>query len=176
MASFGNPPPALRTRELRSGRPSHLVVRRVEPSDEEQWRRLWQGYCQFYEVVVPEEASTATWRRIVDPDGQMGALVAADASGVVGFANYVLHPFTWSDRPACLLEDLFVDPSARGRGAGTLLIESMQELAARQGCARLYWLTRADNDRARRIYDRIVTADGFVRYVLPLQATDGGQT
>lgn len=82
-----------------------------------------------------------------------------------------MHAFTWSEQPACLLEDLFVDPEARGRGIGMLLIRSLQDLATRCGWARLYWLTRADNDRARRVYEQIVPADGFIRYTLPLQPT-----
>jgi hypothetical protein len=35
-----------------------------------------------------------------------------------------------------------------------------------EGWARLYWMTRADNVQARRLYDRFAQADGFVRYVI----------
>ena len=57
--------------------------------------------------------------------------------------------------------------------AGELAAERItpQELAEIQamraeGWARLYWMTRADNTRARRLYDRYAQADDFVRYVI----------
>jgi len=87
----------------------------------------------------------------------------------VGFANFVLHPFTWSELPACLLEDLYVAPAARGRGIGRLLIEHLVERARSEGWARVYWHTRAGNTTARRLYDRFCPADGFVRYTIALE-------
>ena len=38
--------------------------------------------------------------------------------------------------------------------------------AAAEGWARLYWMTKADNAEARRLYDRFTLADDFVRYVI----------
>ena len=33
-----------------------------------------------------------------------------------------------------------------------------------RGWSRLYWHTRASNEAARRLYDKFVNADDFVRY------------
>ncbi len=85
---------------------------------------------------------------------------------MVGFANYVVHPFTWGEEDVCYLEDLFVAPDVRGRGAGRALIEHLIERAVAEGWSRLYWLTRAENETARRLYDRFCPADGFVRYTV----------
>jgi hypothetical protein len=35
-----------------------------------------------------------------------------------------------------------------------------------EGWARLYWVTRQDNEPARKLYDQFAQADGFVRYVI----------
>ena len=35
-----------------------------------------------------------------------------------------------------------------------------------EGWARVYWMTKADNLPARRLYDRFTRADDFVRYVI----------
>ena len=35
-----------------------------------------------------------------------------------------------------------------------------------EGWARLYWVTKEDNTRARKLYDQFTQADGFVRYVI----------
>jgi GNAT superfamily N-acetyltransferase len=87
----------------------------------------------------------------------------------LGFANYVVHSFTWSERPTCLLEDLYVTPSARGRRVGAELIDHLVAKARSEGWARVYWHTRDTNAAARRLYDRFCPADGFIRYTIALE-------
>ena len=83
-----------------------------------------------------------------------------------GFANCVVHENTWEAQPVCYLEDLFVSSTVRGQGIGHALIEWLRNAMRAEGWARLYWMTRADNLPARRMYDRFSEADGFVRYVI----------
>jgi GNAT superfamily N-acetyltransferase len=68
----------------------------------------------------------------------------------------------------CYLEDLFVDPAARGGGVGRALIEDLIALARGQGWQRLYWNTDTSNETARRLYDSFVQDDGHIRYRLVL--------
>ena len=84
----------------------------------------------------------------------------------VGFSHSLLHEGTWVLAPICYLEDLYVDPSARGRGVGRALIADLVDMARTQGWSRLYWHTRRGNEAARRVYDGFVKADDFVRYLL----------
>ena len=145
---------------------STLEVRPARPDDERAWRALWDGYCSFYETVVPPEVTAATWRRLLEPDGPMQGLVAEQAGEVVGFVNCVLHSSTWGTAQMCYLEDLFVSPAARGSGAGRALIEAVLELAKSRGWDKVYWHTREDNARARALYDSFTQVDDFVRYVV----------
>ena len=145
-----------------------VIIRPVEASDKDVWTAMWDAYNTFYAVSPPASATTATWTRILDPASAISALLATDINGIpLGFANYILHPYTWSDKPACLLEDLFVRPEARGQGAGRALIEHLISLARTSGWGRLYWMTREDNATARRLYDHFCISDGFVRYSIP---------
>ena len=143
------------------------TIRSALPSDEAAWRRLWRGYCGFYEADVASDVTDRTWKRILDPDSSVMCIVAEVEGQVYGFANCVVHENTWETQPVCCLEDLFVLPSARGRGIGASLIEWLRNAMRAEGWARLYWMTRDDNLRARKLYDRFAQADGFVRYVLP---------
>jgi GNAT superfamily N-acetyltransferase len=52
-----------------------------------------------------------------------------------------------------LMNDLFVDPSARGEGVGRALIEAAAEVARERGSTRLEWSTAPDNTTAQRLYD-----------------------
>jgi GNAT superfamily N-acetyltransferase len=144
---------------------SELSIRPARAGDEPAWRELWAGYCEYYEVEVPEDVTAQTWRRLL-AEGGHECLVAERAGEVVGFANYLLHPSTWSTRARCYLEDLFVAPAARGAGAGRALIEALRERAREHGWREVYWHTEGENVRARGLYDSFVEADGFVRYVL----------
>jgi hypothetical protein len=40
--------------------------------------------------------------------------------------------------------------------------------ARAEGCARVYWHTRASNATARRLYDRVAENRGFIKYDLDL--------
>jgi GNAT superfamily N-acetyltransferase len=154
-----------------------VAIRPAMAADEVAWRVLWAEYCRFYGTDLPEATTAATWTRILTPGSALGTLLAVDREGsgdVLGFANYVLHPYTWSEREACYLEDLYVAPAARGRAIGTLLIDALRALAEQEGWARLYWHTETGNARARAVYDRFTSADGFVRYLLPVESACGG--
>lgn len=145
-----------------------VLIRDAEPRDEAVWRRLWLGYVTFYEVDVPEAVTAYTWARILDPDIPMFCRVAEHDGTVIGFAISTLHPSTWTDGLNCYLEDLFVDPVARGKGVGRALIDDLLALAKQKSWARLYWHTDAGNETARALYDRYTLADNFVRYRLPI--------
>lgn len=142
------------------------TIRAALPSDEAVWRSLWSGYCDFYAAKLPEEVTSRTWKRILDPDSAVMCVVAEAEGQVLGFANCVVHENTWESQAVCYLEDLYVDPAARGRGVGRALIEWLRNAMRAEGWARLYWLTREDNAQARRLYDQFAQADGFVRYVI----------
>jgi GNAT superfamily N-acetyltransferase len=146
-----------------------LTVRRATAGDGAAWLTLWRGYCEALQGEVADDVSDAVWRRIISADPAVGCLLAAISSGeIVGFANYILHPHTWSLRSVCYLEDLFVTPEARGIGAGRAFINGLVSLGRECGCRRVYWHTHADNHQARRLYDRIASSTDYVRYDIEL--------
>jgi GNAT superfamily N-acetyltransferase len=87
---------------------------------------------------------------------------------LLGFAHYLLHPHTFSDRTVCYLEDLWVEPAWRGSGVGRRLIEALTERGRDYGWRRVYWHTEADTETARRLYDRVATVTQYVRYDVTL--------
>ncbi|HQE47242.1 MAG TPA: GNAT family N-acetyltransferase, partial [Rhodoglobus sp.] len=81
------------------------------------------------------------------------------------FAHYRSHPDTFTGGRDWFLDDLYVDPDARGTGHATALIEHLADLARAAGPAgTLRWITAADNERAQRVYDRIATKTTWVTY------------
>ncbi len=129
---------------------------------------MWAAYCAFYETAIPQATTDATFARLCDADTPMyGSLaIDSDSGEALGFAHCVVHPFTWSPRAACYLEDLFVEPSVRRRGAARALIGDLIARAEGAGWGRIYWMTRENNTAARRLYDSLAERDDFVRYAI----------
>ncbi len=146
-----------------------ITVRDAVPADEATWRALWAGYCAFYQTVIDEATTAASWQRLIDTDPSMGCLVAcAGDAPPIGFTNYVVHPITWSRRPVCYLEDLFVAPDQRGAGVGRALIMALAERGRADRWLRLYWNTADDNRQAQALYEKVAARTRWVRYDLAL--------
>jgi ribosomal protein S18 acetylase RimI-like enzyme len=150
---------------------ARIDVRDMAGTDRAAWDRMWSGYCAHYGVSLAAADNDALWRRLTDADSAMAALIGVDAEAgrPIGFAHYVLHPHTFSARMVCYLEDLWVDPAARGGGGGRNLIDALIARGRERGWRRLYWHTEADNTAARALYDRIVPVTDYVRYDVALQ-------
>jgi GNAT superfamily N-acetyltransferase len=143
---------------------SALRVRAPQPADEAGWRKLWVGYTAFYRVDVPEDVTAALWRKLVTAGADVRGFVAERDGQLVGLANYLFHPSTWSLKPTCYLEDLFVDPQARGSGAGKALILAVEEAALAADASRIYWHTQEYNAPARSLYDTLAPRTSFIVY------------
>ncbi|MDB5469158.1 MAG: acetyltransferase family protein [Caulobacter sp.] len=140
------------------------TLRDLTAADRPAWSRLWSGYLDFYRSSVPEAVTEATFQRLLDPAWPMFALVAEQDGAAIGIVHCVLHPATWALEPYCYLEDLFVDPTVRGSGAGRALIEAVYARAETLGAARVYWLTHESNAIARALYDKVARNLGFIQY------------
>ena len=83
---------------------------------------------------------------------------------MVGFVHYLFHPSTWSLKEICYLEDLFVDPAARGGGVGRALIQAVYAAADAAQAGAVYWMTQEFNADGRALYDTLAHRTSFIRY------------
>lgn len=144
-------------------------IRPLRREDEADWRRLWTGYLAFYQTSVPEAVYASTFERLLGDDPQdFSALVAEVDGKLLGLTHYLFHRHAWRIENVCYLQDLFVDPQARGLGLGRKLIEAVYERADAAGAPQVYWLTQDFNTQARQLYDRIAKVTPFIRYIRPL--------
>ncbi|WP_158889627.1 GNAT family N-acetyltransferase [Amycolatopsis anabasis] len=138
----------------------------LRPEDRADWEVLARGYKAFYRTPLPDDAYHHTWDRLMTGDGVHG-LAARSGGRAVGIAHYLFHTMVWLGE-GCYLQDLFVAEEARGQGAARALIERVASLARERGASRLYWTTQQDNARARLLYDKVASFNGFIRYDRPL--------
>lgn len=82
-------------------------------------------------------------------------LLCFDGKRAIGFALYFFTYSTFLGRPTLYLEDLFVMPDARGRGAGKALLGALGRIAERRGCGRMEWTVLDWNTPAIGFYERL---------------------
>jgi GNAT superfamily N-acetyltransferase len=140
------------------------LIAALQPADKARWLELWGAYQEFYRTELPPEATAATWTRM--HNGRVGGLGARDDAGnLVGIVHFLFHEDTWAPQSACYLQDLFVEPAARGHGCARQLIEAVAAAAKSAGANAPYWLTHETNATARKLYDRLASNLGFIQYV-----------
>lgn len=154
------------------GMNDQLLIRPLERSDYDGWRRLWDGYNAFYgrvnSTALPEEITAATWERFLSPDEPVHALVAQCDGRIAGLAHYLFHRSTTRLHDVCYMQDLFTDEHLRGKGIGQQLVLAVVEAARRRGSSRVYWQTQGSNVQGRALYDKLAQHKGFIVYACEL--------
>ena len=145
-----------------------ISVRPLKAEDKSRWLELWNGYLTFYETSLSDEQTELTWKRLMDSNYGVFCLMAEKDGAMVGITHFMFRPSTWAPKDYCYLEDLFVDPTVRGSGAGRALISRVIEVAKEHGAGRVYWTTKESNAQARILYDSFIKVSEFVQYRFPL--------
>jgi GNAT superfamily N-acetyltransferase len=144
-----------------------LNIRPVTPDDRSGWDTLYQGYATFYKVDQTPAMRDTVFGWLMDPAHESSGFVAEAPDGaLIGLTHF--RPFASPLRAAtnCFLDDLFVDPAARGSGAAQALINAVADHARAQGWATVRWITADDNYRGRGVYDQVATRTMWLTYDL----------
>ncbi len=116
---------------------------------------------------VPMTAE-AVRRDLLGAEPRATLLVAELDGALVGFAtgNAVYDSARAAD--AFFLNDLYVVPGARRRGAGRALVAGLAAVARRRGAGCLWWGVDLGDDEAMRFYEALGAEDegGFVGRIL----------
>jgi GNAT superfamily N-acetyltransferase len=146
-----------------------VEIRLARVDEFEEMLPLIRAYCEFYETEPDDEGLRRMFETLIGEPSQ-GAVFIARADGrAVGFATL---DWKWSSLKAArigYLEDLFVDPEARGKGIADALIEVCAERCRELGMPAIEWLTAPDNRRAQQVYNRTGAESGtYLEYDLEL--------
>lgn len=131
------------------------AIREARAGDKEPWSRLYADYARFYQVEQTDEMRGRVWSWISDPAHEVRCLVAEGVEGLVGLAHFRAFARPLSATMAGFLDDLYVDPTARGSGVAQALIRAVVDEGRAQGWSAVRWLTAENNYRARSAYDKI---------------------
>jgi len=83
------------------------------------------------------------------------SLICFDGEEAVGFAVYFYNYSTWLGKNGLYLEDLYVSPDSRGKGAGKLIMKHLARQAISKDCGRFEWVVLDWNKPAIDFYNSI---------------------
>ncbi|MFC9972416.1 GNAT family N-acetyltransferase [Spirillospora sp. NPDC127200] len=116
------------------------MIRTATPDDVPEILRLVRDLAEYERALHEVRATEQDLRALMfGEDPKVFGLIAEDDGRVVGFAVWFLTFSTWLGRHGIHLEDLYVDPAARGKGHGRLLLAELARIADERGYGRVEW-------------------------------------
>lgn len=83
------------------------------------------------------------------------SILCLDGDEAIGFAVYFYNYSTWLGKNGLYLEDLYVSPDSRGKGAGKAIMKHLANTALKNNCGRFEWVVLDWNKPAIDFYDSI---------------------
>jgi ribosomal protein S18 acetylase RimI-like enzyme len=129
-------------------------IRRAGVSDLQLLAPLFDAYRQFYHQPADLAVARQYLASRIEREESVVFLATSDT---VGYGFVQLYPSFCSvaAQPIWILYDLFVAPSARGRGHGRRLMEAARSFASETGAQRLVLSTADDNHTAQALYESL---------------------
>ncbi|GAA1719042.1 GNAT family N-acetyltransferase [Isoptericola hypogeus] len=146
-----------------------VSVRRATTSDVDALLPLFLGYLAFYDAEHPPESARGFLaERVESGDGIV--FVAESGGRALGLAQVYPTFSSLGLQRVWTLNDLFVDPEARGAGTGRALVRAVVAAAREAGARSVQLSTAWDNVEAQALYEAegLVREREFVTYSLSL--------
>jgi len=142
-----------------------MTIRRAEARDAKVLGELGAALMQTHyafdrdRFLEPGEGSEAGYARFLASrlsDEESIVLVAERDGVIVGYAYAAIEPLSWKDlRDECgWIHDLLVTDEARRSGVGEALLNGTLEWLREQRMPRVMLGTAAQNETARRLFER----------------------
>ena len=132
-----------------------IQTRRAQGADAPALLELVEALAHYERLPPPDRL--ARKRLIADLFGErprMEAYLAESDRRIVGYALVFETYSSFLALPTLYLEDLFVLPESRSRGAGAALFRHVVRQAQQRGCGRVEFAVLGWNDLAREFYFR----------------------
>lgn len=149
------------------------MIRPATPTDVPVIAQLIRDLAEYEKL--PQWVDEARLRdHLFGPRPYCEVLLAEDGGRVVGFALFFHNYSTFRNRPGLYLEDLYVEPAARGSGFGKALLRALAKVAVERDCARVEWMVLDWNEPSIRFYQSLgaVPLDDWITYRLTGEALE----
>ena len=132
-----------------------MLIDKASPNDIPQLCALLGILFAQEAEFEPDEAKQAAGLQQIIENPETGQiLLLRDGDMVSGMVSLLYTVSTARGGRVALLEDMVVRPELRGKGAGSMLLQSAVDHARAGGCSRITLLTDQVNEAAIRFYRR----------------------
>jgi GNAT superfamily N-acetyltransferase len=116
-----------------------MRIRPALPADAPVLLELIRGLAEYEKLSHAVTADVGMLEENLFVRRHAEALLVEDGGAAIAFALYFHNFSTFLARPGLYLEDLFVRPAHRGKGAGKALMVALARIAVERGCGRFEW-------------------------------------
>jgi ribosomal protein S18 acetylase RimI-like enzyme len=142
-----------------------ILVSSLSNSDRDSWGKLYYEYAAFYKMPMNQEILDTVWSWIFDQQNTFYGLIAKNEEDkALGFMHFREMPSPIRGKTVGFLDDLYVNPEARGQGVVDALYQALEDSARKQGWPFVRWITAENNYRGRAVYDKIAEKTQWVTY------------
>src|SRR5262245_27828761 len=142
-----------------------MTIRRAEPRDAEALGRLGAALMHTHyafdakRFLDPGEGAESGYAEFLVSqlrDEESIVLVAEQDGQIVGYVYAAIEPLSWKElRDECgFIHDLLVTDAARRTGLGEALLNQAIDWLRKRGMPRVVLGTAAQNENARRLFER----------------------
>jgi GNAT superfamily N-acetyltransferase len=129
------------------------TIRSAVPADAALIVRFIAALAEYEKLSHEAKASAADIARdLFGPEPKVFCEIAEHDGRPVGFALWFYTYSTFQGRHGIWLEDLFVDPAARGLGIGKALLVNLAQRCVREGLGRFEWWVLDWNEPSIEFY------------------------
>jgi len=133
-----------------------ITITPAAPADVPVILALIRELAEYEKLLDKVVATEASLRGDLFGDRQYAEVLLGRLDGqLVGYALFFHNYSTFVGKPGIYLEDVFVKPAARGRGAGKALLREVARIARDRGCGRLEWSVLNWNTPAIEFYQSL---------------------
>lgn len=133
-----------------------ISIRPAVLADAPQIHQFICDLAEYEKALSSVKCSPESLSRSLFEDDAIAYAMMIEADGVpIGYVIYFYNYSTWEAARGLYLEDLYVDPAHRGKGAGMLAMQSLAALAIDKDCKRFEWSVLDWNKPSIDFYEAI---------------------
>jgi len=126
-----------------------ITIKNIEENDFEELVALFLEFATFQNQS--EKMKNSVEKMISEKDFLHGFTARDEDDRIIGYATFFFAYYTWVGK-SLYMDDLYIKEQYRGKGIGTLLINTVIKHAEKEKCDRLRWQVSEWNKPAISFY------------------------
>lgn len=126
-----------------------VTIKNIEENDFEELVALFLEFATFQNQ--PEKMKNSVEKMISEKEFLHGFTARDEDDRIIGYATFFFAYYTWVGK-SLYMDDLYIKEQYRGKGIGTLLINTVIKHAEKEKCDRLRWQVSEWNKPAISFY------------------------